>query len=50
MFLNDNQYFYVYIYIGEMPKGRYMSHTCKSIPKNSANFFSFKMYIVTNKL
>ena len=39
MFLNDNKYFYVYLLWGKKPNGTYMSHACKSIPKNIFNFF-----------
>ena len=37
MFLNDNQYFYVYLYWREKPSG--ILYACKSIPKIFCNFF-----------
>ena len=43
MFLNDNQYFNVYLYWGEKPSGTYMFHACKSIPKN---IFTFSFFFV----
>ena len=50
MYLNDNLYFYVYLYWGKSSVGYiYMSHACKPIPKNVFGVilaFSFHMFIV----
>ena len=45
MYLNDNQYFYVYLYRGKSQMGythvyNYMFHARKSIPKKIYIFFS----------
>ena len=44
MFLNDNQYFYVYLYWGKCPLGQIRPPPCKSLPQKI-----FLKNIVTNK-
>ena len=41
MFLNDNQYFYVYLYWGKCPLGQIRPPPCKSLPPKFFNFFYF---------
>ena len=40
IFLNDNQYFYVYLYWGKCPLG-HIPPPCKTLHKNFFKFFSF---------
>ena len=47
MFLNDNQYFYVYLYWGYKPNGTYMSHACKSIPPKKIIYLFFILFKCT---
>ena len=44
MFLNDNQYFYVYLYWGKCLLGHIRPPPCKSLHKNFFNFFFIFFY------